>query len=468
MRLFLALVLALACALAATASSASAARGLKTGFIDFQYISPDSAVRDQWFDTTVQANADIVRIPADWRGNVGSQPPANPRDPSDPAYNFFGLDRIVRDAHERGLEVMFTVAYAPDWAEGPDRPGNAPAGTWKPDPKGYGDYLHALATRYSGSFPDPAAGGQPLPRVSLYEVWNEPNLPQFLNPQSEGGRPASPALYRDLLNSAYDGVKSVDQGNRVIGPALAPYGDPPGGARVEPLRFLRDVFCLKGRKKPKPQKGCSATASLDIVSHHPINLVGGPASHAANPDDATSGDLDRIKRIVKAARKAGSLKPGGRKPLWVTEFFWYSNPPSQFSFARPPEVQARFIEESLYVWWSEGAEVAINFLIRDMTEPDGFVFATGVFFQDATAKPSFTAFRFPFVVDRKKKNKVLVWGKAPAGGELEIQREQAGGWQTVKRISVGEGAVFTTNLRLRGGATLRGVLGSEASLPWSL
>jgi hypothetical protein len=456
------------CVIAAVAPTVDAARGFKTGFTDFEYISPDNAVRDQWFDATVQANADIVRIPADWRGNVGSQPPANPRDPSDPAYNFFGLDRVVREASERGLEVLFTVSYAPDWAEGPGRPGDAPAGTWKPDAKGYGDYMHALATRYSGGFPDPAAGGQPLPRVSLFEVWNEPNLPQFLNPQSEGGRPASPALYRQLLNAAYEGVHSAGPGNRVIGPALAPYGDPPGGARVEPLQFLRDLFCLKGRRKPKPKKGCNETASLDIVSHHPVNLVGGPASHAQNPDDVTSGDLDRIKPLVKAARKARSLKPGGPKPLWVTESFWYSNPPTNFSFSRPPEGQARNIEEAFYVWWSDGAEVAVNFLIRDMTEPDGFVFGTGVFFEDATPKPAFTAFRFPFVADRKKKQKVLVWGKSPASGELEIQREQPDGWQTVKRIAVGDGAVFTTNLRIRGSATLRGVLGGDQSLPWAL
>lgn len=468
---FLVLLLTVVCVLAGAAPSAPAARGLKTGFIAFEYISSDAALRNQWFDTTVQANADIVRIPADWRGNVGNQPPANPRDPSDPAYNFFGLDRVVRDAHERGLEVMFTIAFAPDWAEGPNRPPDAPTGTWNPDPRGYGDYLHALAMRYSGTFPDPAAGGQPLPRVSLYEVWNEPNLHAFFGPQWEGGKPSSPALYRELLNSAYEGIKSVHPDNRVIGPALAPYGDPPGGSRVRPLKFLRELFCLKGRKEPTPKKGCSNAEipRLDILSYHPANLVGAPPTHAEHPDDATSGDLDRVKGVLRAAEKAGNVKPRGRRPLWVTEFFWYSDPPTAgFDFARPPEVQARFIEQSLYLWWREGAEVAINFLIRDDGRPDGFVFGTGVLFEDGTAKPAFDAFRFPFVVDRQSKRKVLVWGKAPATGQLEIQREESGGWSTVKRLSVDDGAVFTTKLKIRGAATLRGVVGSDASLPWTL
>jgi len=462
--------LTVACALAGAAPSAPAARGLKTGFIAFEYISSDAALRNQWFDATVAANADIVRITADWRGNVGNQPPTNPRDPSDPAYDFFGLDRIVRDAHARGLEVLFTITFAPDWAEGPNRPPDAPTGTWNPDPRAYGDFAHALATRYSGAFPDPAAGGEPLPRVSLYEVWNEPNLEEFFGPQWEGGA-SSPALYRELLNAFYDGVKSVHPDNRVIGPALAPYGDPPGGSRMHPLKFLRELFCLKGRKEPTPKKGCSNAEipRLDILSHHPINLVGAPPTHAEHPDDATSGDLDRVKRVLRAAEKAGNVKPRGRRPLWVTEFFWQSNPPTTgFDFAHPPEVQARYLEESLYVWWRDGAEVAVNFLIRDMASSTGFAFGSGVFFNDGTPKPSFDAFRFPFVVDRQRKGKVLAWGKAPATGELEIQREQAGGWTTVKRLSVTDGAVFTTKLKIRGAATLRAIVGSDASLPWSL
>ena len=441
---------------------------LQTGFIDFEYLGAD---RNQWFDLTVEANADIVRITPDWRANVGDDPPANPRDPADPAYDFFGLDQVVREANARGLQVLFTIGFAPSWAEGPNPPPGTPSGTWKPDPKGYGDYAHALATRYSGTFPDPAAPGQALPRVSLYEVWNEPNLSEFLNPQWDGGRAASPVLYRELLNSLYDGVKDVHPDNRVIGPALAPYGDPPGGSRMRPLKFLRDLFCLKGKKKPKPKKGCSGEQAprFDVLSHHPVNLVAGPSAHADHPDDVSSGDLDRLKRVLRAAQKAGHVKPGGRKPLWVTEFFWYSNPPTTgFQFAQPPDVQARYIEESLYLWWREGAEVAVNFLIRDMTTPSGFNFGTGVLFEDGTAKPAFDAFRFPFVVDRKSKGKVLVWGKAPATGPLEVQRQEGDGWQTVKQLSVGDGAVFTTKLQLRGGATLRAVIGSDVSLPWTL
>jgi hypothetical protein len=112
--------------------------------------------------------------------------------------------------------------------------------------------------------------------------------------------------------------------------------------------------------------------------------------------------------------------------------------------------------------------VAVNFLIRDASNPDGTVYGTGVFLQDGTPKPAFDAFRFPFVGDRLSKDKVRAWGRSPATGELEIQREGPDGWHTVKRLSVNDGGVFTTSLRIRGGATLRAVVGSDQSIPWSL
>jgi hypothetical protein len=240
---------------------------------------------------------------------------------------------------------------------------------------------------------------------------------------------------------------------------------------MRPLVFLRELFCLKGRRHPTSKKHCSKSQipHLDVLSHHPINLVGGPSDHATNPDDATSGDLDRVKRVLRAAEKARNVKPRGRHPLWVTESYWYSDPPT--SGALPLPVQARYIEQAFYLWWKAGAQVVINFLVQDAANTSGGspdVFGTGLFFQDGTPKPAFQAFRFPFVADRKGKGKVLAWGKSPATGALEIQRQVPDGWQTLKQISVNDGEVFTSSLRIKGAATLRAVVGSDSSLPWDL
>src|SRR3712207_8107630 len=67
---------------------------------------------------------------------------------------------------------------------------------------------------------------------------------------------------RRMLNSFYEGVHAVHADNRVIAPALAPYGDPPGGSRMRPLVFLRELFCLKGRRHPKPKRSEEHTSEL--------------------------------------------------------------------------------------------------------------------------------------------------------------------------------------------------------------
>lgn len=90
-----------------------------------------------------------------------------------------------------------------------------------------------------------------------------------------------------------------------------------------------------------------------------------------------------------------------------------------------------------------------------------------MFFPDGTQKPAFDAFRFPFVADPQRKAKVLIWGKSPAAGQLEIQREGPNGWETAKQLAV-KGGVVTTKLKLQGPASLRASIGSDASLPWSI
>ena len=60
-----------------------------------------------------------------------------------PAYSFGAIDGAVADAQARGLEVLLTFYLAPNYAEGENKPGNAPAGTWKPKPGAVEDFAFA-------------------------------------------------------------------------------------------------------------------------------------------------------------------------------------------------------------------------------------------------------------------------------------------------------------------------------------
>src|SRR5262249_2276157 len=144
------------------------------------------------------------------------------------------------------LKVLAVFTGAPAWAQAPGRPAAVPQGTWRPNPQALEQYGIALGRRYSGHFPDPANPGHMLPRVAAFQVWNEPNLSAYLNPQWSGGKPAAPVIYRQMLNAFYRGVKSVDPGAMVVTAGTAPFGDPqPGGERIQPALFWRVVLCLK-------------------------------------------------------------------------------------------------------------------------------------------------------------------------------------------------------------------------------
>jgi hypothetical protein len=460
-RLALATVALLSIAQLAGAPAAGAKRGLDTGVADARYHV--RADQEALFNLTTQASPDMVRIVVDWRGSVKSRP-AKPRDPSDPAYSFTGLDSAVREAEARGFRVVFTVVDAPDWAEGPNRPNVnvAPPGSWNPDRGAFGDFGHALAERYSGSFPDPAGGG-PIPRVRHFEVWNEANIVSFLGPQWVGREPRAPTIYRQLLNAFYEGVHSVHGDNVVVGGGLGPYGDPRGGPRIRPLLFLRKLFCLKGRRKLKP-KSCPPV-KMDVLSHHPINTSGGPRRHAIHPDDASTADMGRVRRVLKAAEKGGNVQPRGRRPLWVSEYWWVSDPPGTNTarISVPLQKHARWLEEALYLFWKKRVQAAFWYLVRDTR---GDTIPSGLFFEDGTSKPALQALRFPFVTERRSRNRLSGWGKAPVAGELDIQILTGGTWKTLKQLSVQAGEVFKTGLRLRGKAQLRATVGDEQSIVW--
>ena len=189
-------------------------------------------MRELALDAHPRYRGETVRIPVDWRDFVAAAPPAGfqARDPASPAYRFARLDAAVESAAAAGLEPLLVVSHAPAFAEAPHRWPYAYPGSWAPSPAALEEFAAALARRYDGSFPDPATPGRALPRVRLFQAWNEPNLARYLEPQwvAAGGRWSafSPLLYRQLLNGFYAGVKSVQPADVVVTAGVAPNGEP--------------------------------------------------------------------------------------------------------------------------------------------------------------------------------------------------------------------------------------------------
>ncbi|MGB2852096.1 MAG: hypothetical protein WBC01_10565 [Solirubrobacterales bacterium] len=463
-RLVFAAPLAAAAVALLAPGTAAAVRGIDIGFAEPRLNSADASVRERWLDRAEAAAGQWVRVGVGWRG-IASSPPADPTVSSSAGYIWAGPDAAIRDAAARGQKILITVNRAPDWAEGAGRPAGAEPGTWKPNPSDLRRFAQALGARYSGDFDDPLNPGQKLPEVSAFEAWNESNLAAFLSPQTEAGNNTSPNHYRLMLNQFYDGIHTVQPDAQVVAGSLSPIGSdggPPGKARIGPLEFLRDMFCL-GKKNLKP-RSCAVKAKFDVLSHHPINADREPQAPAGK-DDAGIAEMSEIVTMLRKAESVGNVVGPSRHPVWNTEFWWHSNPPKTGKKIPSLREQAAYVSEALYRNWQDKVELAMLYQLGD---DESLFFQTGIYFENGKPKPSLTGFSFPLVGDRRSKKKVLIWGRAPESGKVAIQVNKAGkgGFKTIKKKMVGAGDVFKTVTKLKGKGKLRAKIGTQKSLTW--
>jgi hypothetical protein len=457
----------------AAVPAASAAAGLAMGFADDPALTLGStASTAPWITRAVNEGAGMVRVNVVWQQIAPERRPARfvADNPGSRGYRWSVVDNAVRNLSARGLQVLLMIYLAPTWAQGPHRPAAARNGTWEPDPAQFAAFAHAAAVRYSGSYAP--AGQAVLPRVSYWQAWNEPNLGVYLAPQWTQTRvglvPASPGVYRPLLNAFYAAVKGVSPSNVVVMAGTAPYGDPAAGQdlvpltyqRMRPVAFDRGLFCLSTGLKALR---CPGPTMLDVFDHHPWDDKG-PTDPALNADDATVPDVWKISRVFRAAERAGRVLPLGSKPFWITEIGWDTGPPNPY--AVPVQTQARYLEQAMFILWRQGVSNVLWFQIRDSTHAS-FHAVGGLYYLRGGAKPAATAFQFPFVTSRLTRSLVQAWGRSPATGPVTIELSRSGRWVAVAQLTLGTGQVFSTTLSVTGSAVLRARTAAATSLTWT-
>jgi hypothetical protein len=465
-------VLALCVALVALAATGPAAAsppaGFSLGFVAdslFPLYGAQS-VPPVWYSRMRQIGSSWARIGAYWFAIAPQRPPAAlAGDPAFSGYDWTYLDNAVRGAAAARQRILITIAYAPDWAEGPGAQQSRADHVWRPDAHALGQFARAVARRYSGRFADPAAPATFLPRVSDFQIWNEPNLADQLAPQWTGRgrhlRPASPALYRGLLTAAYAGIKAVQPHAYVLAAGLAPYGDFPGGTRMPPVQFLSEMLCLHSPSL-RPE-ACPAPARADALDIHPYALT--PTLPARQPLDVSVPDLGKVWRVLHAAQRAHRIVPRRGQGLWVTEIAWDSNPPdpnTPITTAR----QARYLSLAAYELWRQAVTHLFWTEVRDPGVQVGNLTGSGLFLPDGRAKPSTRAFRFPFVAIRGHRHVVTIWGRAPRPGRVVIERRSGHRWVPWFSLRARSGGIFFTQRRAIAAGPLRARSGGLASLPF--
>ena len=217
------------------------------------------------------------------------------------------MDRAVRAAHERGLRVLATLAYTPEWA----RPPGATSDKFAPARlSDFTRFARAAATRYA-------------PRgVHAFEIWNEPNT-GFWSPKPD------PARYTKMLRRAYVAIHRVDDRATVVSGSLAAQGpeldwvaDDGGG--MSPFHFLHAMYAS------------GAHGFFDAMGSHPYGLPGPTVVNAANAFGQTP-----------ALHREMSAHGDGHRLIWGTEAGAYTGS-ADGAVSEP--VQAQYVVDYVTLW----------------------------------------------------------------------------------------------------------------------
>ena len=308
----------------------------------------------------------------------------------------------------------------------------------------------------------------PLPRVQYWEAWNEPNAGSNLAPQRIGGRVASPAHYRKMVNAFAGAVRAVASSNKVVAGTLGLFAHNSRDIQVAaPMQFMSDLLCIS--MQPPHRKTCSTRTRFDIWAHNAY-ANGGPDWEAEIPGNASIGELPEMRALLRAAKRQGTVVSSGQPLFWVTEFSWDTNPPDPKGV--PQALHARWVSEALFRMWRAGVSAVFWFRLQDdplRTSP----YQSGFFATNGQPKYSLEAFRFPFVAFAEK-DAVPVWGRTPSGrpGAVIVERMTKNRWVAAARLRADRYGIFSARLGARpaGTTAYRARLASpaERSIPFSL
>jgi hypothetical protein len=296
---------------------------------------------------TMQADGiGVLRQPVDW----GEVQPRRGR------IRWGALDGWAMAAARQQLDLLVVLSGAPVWAGGTGQGGTTPPR----DPRDLARFAAALVHRYGpGGSLWRRHPGVPARRIRAWQVWNEPNLPQYWN-----GRP-DPAGYVRMLRVVGGAIRRADPRATVVSAGLPNSRE---GVPFEP--YVRGMY------------RAGAKGTFDVFGMHPYAASGTAMA------DAVAGARDLLDQLGDTQR-----------PLWVTETGWADGGPAS-PFTVGPAGQARSVAEAFDTLAREREELKLRGVVyyawRDVPPPPGqqdfFGLHTGLLTLRGARKPAYDAF----------------------------------------------------------------------------
>lgn len=249
-------------------------------------------------------------------------------------------DRMVDLLVGRGLHIIGVLGHPPGWAT--YEPGDDPSGPsfYAPDPQRFAEFAAQVVMRYRH-------------RIVHWEIWNEPDNPQFWLPHPD------PIAYAELLSTVYPVISAVAPESNVLIGGLNPFDS----------SFLQTIA----------EHG--AWWAFDIINIHPY-------VDPATPEAQGEIGMASIKSIERVTSWAGG------KPIWVTEYGWSSLPTDRDPAGQASEEdQANYMVRAAVLLRAAGVWRVLWYSIKDEVHNGyGLMRFAGNYDDYSQPRPAYTAF----------------------------------------------------------------------------
>ena len=359
---------------AVAAMLAFAAAGLALAPAQGSAAAPERFVGLQGWDTPTddqqkklrRARVQSYRIQLNW-ARVEKRRPVEGRLSCEPGetlsgshcYDWGGYDRLFSRAAYRGIRMLPVVLGSPSWAYA--RETTPPL---DPGPRAaYYAFAKAAAKRYGPNGTFWAGSGVPrATRAWYWQIWNEPNLPNYWS--SRYGGP-NPGQYARFLAGASDAANAGDSDVLIVVGGL-PYSTIRG--TIDPRKFLR------GMMEAYPRIDRKFTA----VGLHP---------YARTP--SLVQEAVRVMRVEM--NRIGYM---GDNPLYITEMGWATGRPDG-RFQVSESTQASYLRDIFGRLIGARSRYNIKgafwFSLKDVRNADWWGERTGLLYSNCREKPSWTS-----------------------------------------------------------------------------
>lgn len=233
-------------------------------------------------------------------------------EPQPGQYQWDYYDRMVDLFSTRGVQIIGVLGHPPGWAtpEWSDDPTNI--SFFAPDPERFADFAAAVIERYRY-------------RIVHWEIWNEPDNPQFWWPQPD------PVAYAQLLRTVYTRVAGVAPEVNILLGGVNPFNPAYLQALAE-----NDAWW-----------------AFDILNIHPY-------VDPAMPEEQGEIGQSAIASVRHVTAWAGD------KPIWVTEYGWSSRPSDRDPAGSISEDdQANYLVRGAVLLVEAGAQRVLWYSMKD-------------------------------------------------------------------------------------------------------